>query len=58
MRVFETAIVRKTLERSSRNHGRNTDMMKVLALVKDIVEMVRARRLSHFGHIARMGNQR
>ena len=39
---------------STRDHGRNTDMTKELALDKDIVEMVRARRLSYFGHVVRI----
>ena len=36
----------------------NTDMMKDLALDEDIVEVVRTRRLSYFGHVVRMDSQR
>jgi len=52
------AIVRKILGCSRRDHRRNTDMMKDLALDKDIVEVVRTRRLSYFGHVVRMDSQR
>jgi len=33
-------------------------MMKDLAIDKDIVEEVRTRRLSYFGHVVRMDSQR
>jgi len=52
------AIVRKILGCSRRDDRRNTDMMKDLALDKDIVEVVRTRRLSYFGHVVRMDSQR
>ena len=50
------AIVRKIL--GCWDHRRNTDMMKDLALDKDIVEVVKTRRLSYFGHVVRMDGQR
>jgi len=52
------AIVRKIRGCSRRDHRGNTDMMKDLALDKDIVEVVRTRRLSYFGHVVRMDSQR
>ena len=58
LRVFEMAIVRKILGCSRRDHRRNSDMVKDLALDKDIVEVVRTRRLSYFGHVVRMDSQR
>ena len=52
------AIVRKILGCSRRDHRRNADMLKELAIDKDIVEVVRTRRLSYFGHVVRMDNRR
>jgi len=57
LRVFEMAIVRKIRGCSRRDHRRNTDMMKDLALDKDIVEVVRTRRLLYFGHAVRIDSQ-
>ena len=52
------ATVRKILGCSRRDHRRNTDMMKDLTIDKGIVEVVRTRRLSYFGHVVRMDSQR
>jgi len=47
------SVVRKILGCTG-DHRRNVGMMKELSLEKDIVEVVRTRRLSYFGHVARV----
>jgi len=54
LRVFEMSVARKILGCSKRDHKRNTDILNELSIKKDIVEIPRTRRLSYFGHFARM----
>jgi len=54
LRVFEMPVVREILGLTKRDHIRNEDIPKKLAIDKDIVEILRTRRLSYFGHVVRM----
>ena len=47
-------MVRKILGCLRRDHKRNTDILNELSIKEDIVEIPRTRRLSYFGHVARM----
>jgi len=48
------SVLRKILGLTRRGNMRNVDILKELAVDKDVVEILCSRRLSHFGHIARM----
>jgi len=52
LRVFEKSVLRKILGLTRRDHIRNVDILKELAIDKDIVEILRTRRLPYFGHVA------
>ena len=54
LRVFEMSVARKILGCSRRDHRRNTDILNELSIKEDTVDVLRARRLSYFGHVARM----
>jgi len=54
LHVFEMSVARKILGCSRRDYRRNTDILNKLSIEEDIVKILRTRRLSYFGHVARM----
>jgi len=52
------SVARKILGCSKRDHRRNTDILSELSIKKNIVEILSTRRLSYFGHVARMNPYR
>jgi len=58
LRAFEMSVLRKILGRTRRDRVLNADIMKDLALDMDIVEVLRLRRLTYFGHCTRMDPSR
>jgi len=50
--VFEMSVLRKILGLTRRDHICNVDILKELAIDKDIVEILHTRRLSYFGYVA------
>ena len=58
LRVFEMSVSRKILGRSKRDHRHNTDILNKLFIKENIVEILRTRRLSYFGHVAKMNPNR
>jgi len=50
--------MRKILGLTRSDHIRNVDILEELAIDRDIIEILRTRRLSYFGHVARMGCHR
>ena len=51
-------MARKIFGCSRRDHRRNADILKELSLKQVIVQILRTRRLSYFGHVAQMNSYR
>jgi len=58
MKVFEMSVLRKILGVTRRDRKRNVDIMKTLDIDKDIIELLRIRRPTYFGHVCRMPAER
>jgi len=56
--VFEMSVLRKICGITKKDKRRNVDILKELLIEKDIVDLLKARRSTHFGHVNRMGNDR
>ena len=41
-----------------KDRRRNVDVLKEMSIEKDIVDLLQVRRLTYFGHVNRMGNDR
>jgi hypothetical protein len=54
LRVFEMMVLRKICGASLRDRRRNEEIKATLEIEIDVVERIRRRRLSYFGHINRM----
>ena len=55
--MFEMSVLRKICW-ITRKDRRNVDILKELSIEKDIVDLLQVRRLTYFGHVNRMGNDR
>ena len=58
LRVFEMAVLRRICGVSLRDKWRNEEIKSRLNIACDVVEAIRRRRLSYFGHIKRMKPER
>ena len=58
LRVFEMAVLRRICGVSLLDRWRNNDIRARLKIDFDVVETVRRRRLSHFGHVQIMKPER
>ena len=58
LRVFEMAVLRRICGVSLRDKWRNEEIKSRLNIECDVVEAIRRRRLSYFGHIKRMKPER
>jgi len=58
LRVFEMNILRRIMGVSRRNRRRNVDVKAELGVDRDVVNKIRHRRLSYFGHVVRMDPSR
>ena len=56
--VFEMSVLRKICGITRKDRRRNVDILKELSIGKDIVDLLQVRRLTYFGHVNRMGNDR
>ena len=56
--VFEMAVLRRIAGISRWDRRRNVDIRKDLEINRDVVNHVRSRRLSYFGHVVRMSPSR
>jgi len=54
LRVFEMTVLRRIRGVTRRDRRRNVDVRKELGVTRDVVNKVRNRRLSYFGHVVRM----
>jgi len=52
------SVLRKICGITKKNKRRNVDILKELLIEKDIVDLLQARKLTYFGHMNRMGNER
>ena len=52
--VFEMSVLRSIEGVTRRYRCRNTDIRTELGVTRDVVNHVRAKRLSYFGHVVRM----
>ena len=58
LRVFEMSVLRKICGITRKDRRRNEDILNELSVEKDIVALLQARRLTYFGHVNRMDNDR
>ena len=58
LRVFEMSVLRKICGITRKDRRRNVDMLKELSVEKDIVDLLQVRRMTYFGHVNRMDNDR
>ena len=58
LRVFEMSVLKKICGVTRKDRRRNVDIRKELLIEKDIVDLLQVRRLTYFGHVNRMGNDR
>jgi hypothetical protein len=58
LRVFEMSVLRRICGVSLRDRWRNEEIKTRLEVEHDIVEKIRRRRLSYFGHVSRMKPER
>ena len=56
--VFEMAVLRRIAGISRWDRRRNVDIRRELEINRDVVNQVRSRRLSYFGHVVRMSPNR
>ena len=56
--VFEMSVLRKICGITRKDRRRNVYILKELSIGKDIVDLLQVRRLTYFGHVNRMGNDR
>ena len=56
--VFEMTVLRCIAGVTRRDRHRNTDIRLELGVTRDVVNHIRAKRLSYFGHVARMQSSR
>jgi len=55
LRFFEMSVLMKISGVTRRDHRvQNLDILKDLAIDKDIIDILQIRRLTHFGHVIRM----
>jgi len=54
--VFEMSVLRKICGITKKDRRRNMAILKELLIEKDIVNLLRARRLAYFGHVNCIGN--
>jgi hypothetical protein len=52
--VFEMSVLRRIAGVTRRDRLRNTDIRMALGVTRDVVNHVRAKRLSYYGHVVRM----
>ena len=50
------SVLRKICGITKKDRRRNDDIRKELLIEKDMVDLLKARRLTYFGHVNRMGN--
>ena len=58
LRVFEMAVLRRICGVSLRDRWRNEDIKDRLGISEDIVRIIQRKRLTYFGHVVRMENDR
>jgi len=51
LRIFEMSVLRKISGVTRRDHVRNLDILKDLAIDKDIIDILQIQRLTYFGHV-------
>jgi len=52
------SVLRKICGITRRDRRRNRNILKELSIEKDVVEVLQSRRLTYFGHVIRMENDR
>ena len=58
LRVFEMAVLRRICGVGLRDRWRNEDIKGRLGISEDIVRIIQRKRLTYFGHVVRMENDR
>jgi len=56
--VFERSVLRKIRGITRKDRRRNVDILKDLSVEKDIVDLLQVRRMTYFGQVNRMDNDR